>query len=243
MKERYQNPTLNEQLKLRLFTYNSNNLSDVYSIEQVAIYTKDSTIATEENPEGWRIVQTVSGEAVVQNDEGDYSLVIETTSPLYTIGNYKDVWKIVVQDGEEPFEVSNLFSIYPQQWYTSPTPIVFDFNFHFQPNKFRKGSIQFLIIEIKPNVPRASDLQRYYENLAIVSDLKISIEQTCGPCVPQESDLRLIVEDQLVDYREKRYGYYQLDTTDLDCGIYNVWFKLEFGGNVYISDKMQLQIY
>ena len=76
-----------------------------------------------------------------------------------------------------------------------------------------------------------------------MSDLKISIEQACGNCLSDEQDLRLIVDKELVQSREKRYGYYKLDTTEMDCGIYNVWFQLEFGGNVYISDKMQLQIY
>ena len=94
-----------------------------------------------------------------------------------------------------------------------------------------------------PNVPSAGNLRQYYENLAIVSDLKITIEQSCGDCMPQETDLRMIVEDDSVDYREKRFGYYKLDTTDMDCGLYDIWFKLEFGGNVYISDRFKLQIY
>jgi hypothetical protein len=100
-----------------------------------------------------------------------------------------------------------------------------------------------LIIEIKPNVPTAGDLRKYYENLAIVADLRITIEQSCGDCMPAERDQRLIVEEALVDYREKRYGYYQLDTTDLSCGIYDVTFRLDFGGNIYISDRMHIQIY
>jgi hypothetical protein len=105
------------------------------------------------------------------------------------------------------------------------------------------GSKQYLIIEIVPNVPTAGDLRQYYENLAIVSELKLSIEHHCGDCLPTEKDLRLIVDKESVGYREKRYGYYQFDTEDLECGVYNVWFQLDFGGNIYISDKMQLQVY
>jgi hypothetical protein len=96
-----------------------------------------------------------------------------------------------------------------------------------------------------PNVPTAGDLRAYYENIAIVSDLSISIEQNCGECIPAEQDLRLIVDNESVDYREKRHGYYKLDTEALEmgCGIYDVWFTLEFGGNKYISDRMHIQIY
>ena len=71
----------------------------------------------------------------------------------------------------------------------------------------------------------------------------MSIELACGNCVPAEQDLRLIVDRSLVDYREKGYGYYFLDTTDYDEGIYNMWFTLSFGENVFVSDKNSFQIY
>ena len=83
----------------------------------------------------------------------------------------------------------------------------------------------------------------YYENLAIVSDLKVSMEQVCGDCVPAEEDLRLVIDRELVNYREKGYAYYFLDTTQFDEGVYNVWFELCFGENVFISDKNALQIF
>ena len=170
-------------------------------------------------------------------------LPVNLDDKKYIIGRYLDIWTVEVIEGEPTGSIENCFDVYPNLFYTTPIPIVYDFSFHFQPNKFRKGSKQYLIIEIVPNVPTAGDLCKYYENLAIVSDLKLSIEQKCGECVPSESDLRMIVEDVKIDYREKRHGYYQLDTEDLDCGIYDIWFKLEFGGNVYISDRHQLQVY
>jgi hypothetical protein len=46
-----------------------------------------------------------------------------------------------------------------------------------------------------------------------------------------------------VDYREKGYAYYFIDTTDYDEGIYNIWFELAFGENLYVSDKNSFQIY
>lgn len=240
-KERYQNPTTGDTVKLRLFSYNSNNLANL-TVEKVEIYVLDPTEKCEANPDGRRLVQTFDGSSVVQEDTGTYLLEVEMTDPLYLLGTYKDVWTLAI-DNQPAQTAEQVFEVYPQLWYTTPIPVVYDFSFHFQPNKLRQGSIQYLIIEIVPNVPRSRDLRQYYENLAIVSDLQISIEQACGPCVPEEADLRLLVDDEPVDYREKRFGYYKLDTTDMDEGIYNVWFKLNLGENVYVSEKMQLQIF
>lgn len=240
-KERYQNPTIGDTANLRLFAHNSNNYADVV-VEKVELYFLDPTLKSESNPDGRRLVQTFDGSGVEHVDTGNYLLPVELTEPLHQIGTYLDIWTFSL-DSETTSTSEQWFKVFPQLWYFTPTPVVYDFSFHFQPNKLRQGSKQFLIIEVVPNVPHASDLKRYYENLAIASDMTISIEQTCGPCVPQEQDLRLLVEDEHVDFREMRFGYYKLDTSEMDCGIYNVWFKLEFGGNVYISDKMQLQIY
>ena len=120
---------------------------------------------------------------------------------------------------------------------------MYGFDFSFRPNKIRQGSKNYLIIDITPNVPKTSDLNRYYQNLAIVSPLKCLPEQECGECMPAEQDLRLVVDCELVELREKCVGYYYLDTTEMDCGIYNVWFQMDFGDTVHISDKQQVQIY
>lgn len=242
-KERYQNPAVADTVKLRLFTFNSNNLADVTSIDKVEIYYFDSTMITTENPKGMRLVQTIDGADVTTEDTGTYRVDVELEDKVYVIGDYTDVWTVNVLNDQPIETIYQYFQVYPDLWYSSPIPIVYDFNFHFQPNKFRKGSRQYLIIEIIPNVPTAGDLRQYYENLAIVSDLKISIEQSCGNCLPEEQDLRLIVDNEEVTYREKRYGFYQLDTEDLECGIYDVWFQLDFGTNRYISDRYKLQIY
>ena len=243
IKERYQNPAVGDTIKLRLFTYNSNNLADLDNISKVEIYYFDRAEISESNPDGRRLVETYDGSAVTVEDTGTYLLEIDAQENLYVIGKYLDVWTATVSDSQPAEKIEQVFEVYPNLWYTTPIPVVYDFNFHFQPNKFRKGSKQFLIIEIVPNVPTAGDLRKYYENLAIVSDMKISISQHCGACVPQEEDLRLIVDEESVDYREKRYGYYKIDTEDMDCGIYDVWFRLDFGGNVYISDRNNIQIY
>ncbi len=243
LKERYQNPTVNDSIRLRSFVYNSNNFSNVSNIEKVDIYFLDPTLRSEANPDGRRLVESFDGSLVVAEDVGKYLLEINAVSPLYTIGNYIDVWTMAIDNVEPSSAIEYKFSIYPNLWYTTPIPVVYDFKFHFQPNKFRQGEVKYLIMEIIPNVPRGSDLCAYYENLAIVSDLKLSLQQQCGPCAPKEGDLRLILDEVSVDYREKKFGYYQLDTRELDCGIYDIWFTLEFGTNVYISDRQQLQIY
>jgi hypothetical protein len=242
-KERYQNPVVGDLLNLRLFAYNSNNFADFREIEEVNIYYLDPAEINADNPDGRRLVESFNGDSVTSEDTGQYLLQTQLEQNVYVIGRYCDVWTVSVFEDQPSQTVEQYFEIYPALWYTTPMPIVYDFSFNFQPNKFRQNSKQYLIIEITPNVPRASDLRAYYENLAIVSDLKLTIEQRCGDCLPAERDARVIVEEVSVDYREKRFGYYQLDTADMECGIYDVTFRLDFGGNRYISDKHQFQIY
>lgn len=242
IKQRYQNPAVGDQIELRMLTYNSNNLADV-TVEQVDIYYLDPFEKTAENPDGRRLLDTFSGDAVTVEETGQYVLSLPTEAPKYLIGKYIDVWTISTTVDMPSSTINNYFEIFPQLWYTTPVPVVYDFNFHFQPNRLRKGSRQYLIVEVIPNVPRATDLARYYTNLAIGATLSITIEQACGECTPAERDLRIVVDDETITHREKCQGYYQLDTSEMDEGIYHVTFKMEFGGNVYISDRMQLQIY
>jgi hypothetical protein len=243
-KERYQNPAVGDEIKLRLLTYNSNNLSDLYEIEKIEIYFLDPTSVSPENPDGLRLVDSFDGSAITQEDTGTYLLTLPTESLKYSIGTYYDIWTVKADPEQESHSIRNRFDIYPNLWYSTPIPVVYDFDFRFRPNKMRKGSKQFLCVEIVPNTPTAGDLRQYYENLAIVSDLKISMEATeCNSCSDTERDLLLIFEDQSVDYREKRFGYYKIDTNDLECGIYDIWFKLEFGGNIFVSDRYKFQIY
>lgn len=244
IKERHQNPTCGDTINLRLFTYNSNNRKDVKSIEKVDIYAIDDSFRSAENPQGLRIITTVVADDIIQEATGQYLVQVELTDPLFTIGHYKDIWSVVFEDNEcATAQIANNFRIYSDLWFTTPIPPIYDFNFNFRPNKIRKGSKRYILIQVVPNVPRGSDILPYYENLAIVSDLRVSIELFCGECVPQEQDLRLVVDRTLVDYREQGYAYYFLDTTEYDEGIYNMWFELSFGENVFISDKNSFQIY
>lgn len=243
LKERYQNPTVGDTVRLRLFFYNNNSFSDVSSIESIALY-KLNPGASINDVNARTLVKNVPVNQIVNDGTGKYYVDVLVEEIVFTIGNYVDVWTVNFVDNDEGLsQIVNPFTIYPSVWYTTPIPVVYDFNFVFRPAKIRKGSKRYIIIELTPNVPKGTDLQRYYENLAIVGDLKVSIEQRCGECLPPEEDLRLIVDRAPVDYREKKFGYYQIDTVDYDVGIYDIWFELEMGENTYISDRMQLQIY
>jgi len=243
MKQRYQNPVVGDTVKLRLFFYNSNNFADVNSISKIDIYKVDDG-ASVNDVAARTFVQTVSSNQVVKESTGRYYIDVVLQDPSYTIGRYVDVWSVEFENNNDTTStITNFFQIYPDLWYTTPIPVVYDFNFQFRPARLRQGSKRYLIIEVVPNVPKGTDLQRYYENLAIVGDLKLSIEQRTGACLPQEADLRLIVDKVAVDYREKQFGYYLLDTTDYEIGIYDVWLELDLGENIYISERNQLQIF
>jgi hypothetical protein len=228
---------------LRLFAYNANNRTNFSEVQKVEIYFLDPTAKTAENPDGRTLVKTIGSDDVSNDDVGEYKIEFELADPLYVIGNYIDVWTVVAEELENVATIENTFQTYPDLWFTSPTPIVYDFSFSFRPNKIRKGSKRYLVVDVTANVPRASDLERYYYNLAVVSPLKIYIEQLCGDCVPSEADLRMVVEGDDIELREKNTGYYLLDTEDLEVGMYNVWFELSLGESVYLSDKNQLQIF
>lgn len=248
LKERSQNPVVGDELTLRLFTYNSNQRQNVAAVEKVDIFFLDPECADENNTLGLRLVESIDGALVSEIADGfggQYSITINLADQQYVIGKYLDVWHLEFESGQEPGTVENKFQVVPDLWYTSVEPIVYGFSFQFRPNRLRSGERRWLIVDVMPNVPNATDLERYYANLAVASPLRISIEQACGDCVPQEQDLRLVVDRELVELRKGCEGHYFLDTAalELDCGIYNVWFEMEFGESLYISEHQQLQIF
>jgi hypothetical protein len=247
IKERNQNPVVGDALNLRLFTYNSNHRQGVESVEQVEIYQLDATCATEENPEGRRLVSTISSseiEEVTDPFGGQYRASVLLEDQVFNIGKYIDVWYVKFNESQSG-TVTNEFKVISDLWFASDMPIVYDFSYGFRPNRIRKGERRWLNIDIVPNVPYTGDLLRYYVNLAISSPVKIFIEKACGDCVPKEKDLRMVVENGEVEHRRDSEGYFFLNTVelDMDCGIYNVWFELEFGESKYISENLQLQIF
>jgi hypothetical protein len=243
-KDRYQNPVIGDTVALKMFVFNSNNTAALDSITDVKIYWLDLDAATPSNPDGRTLVQTIPGASVTNPAQGEYLLDLFLDPLIYTeTGRYIDEWTVVFQPGDTPAIIDQLFQIFPDLWYTTPIPVVYDFEFYFQPNRFRKGTKKFIEIEIVPNVPRATDLQTYYENLAIAANVFVFISRRCGDCVPCEEDLRMVVDRESTQYKEKNRAFYFLDTSEMDCGVYDIWFELDFGGNVYVSDNNQIEIY
>lgn len=245
LKDRYQNPTIGDTVRLKFFVLNSNMTAEVQAINEIRIYYLDQDVCKcDPVTMGRVLVQTIPASSVVNPTQGEYYIDLYLDPTIYTkLGRYVDEWEVVFQPGDTPANHDQLFQVFSELWYTTPIPIVYDFSFYFQPNKMRFGEVKSIEIEIIPNVPRATDLCAYYENLAISAQLFVFISQRCGDCLPCESDLRLVVDRQPTDYREKNRGFYKIDTRKFDCGIYDIWFELDFGTNIYISDTNQFQIY
>ena len=242
-KQRGQSIRLNDTVTLKLFVFNGSAPANVQSVEKVEIYRLYATEVTDENPFGKLLVETISGSDVMNEEEGVYSVDLLLDSPQYTIDRYADEWTLVLDSGLPTGVSEQLFEIRPNAWFTDSRPIVHDFSFEFVPNKIVSGSKRYIEIDVIPNVPHNSEKLNYYKNLVSAGDLYISIEKACMPCLPDEEDLRLEVDRELVTEREFCMGHYFLDTSEMDCGIYQVWFELDLGPNVYISDKQPLQIF
>ena len=242
-KERYQNPTVGDDLYLRLFAFNANAPKDLSYIDKVEIYFLDPTEVSETNRDGRILIKNIDGDDVTKTRTGEYAVSINIESDVFVIGQYLDVWHVTMQDNAPLSTITQRWNVYPTLWFTTPAPLAYDFSFDFRPNRIRKGPRRYLIINVTPNVPTAPDLEKYYASLIIMAPLKIYIEMACGPCMPEEEDLRLIVDGEEVLYRERNDAFYQIDTEDMDVGIYNIWFEMELGDNLYISEKQQLQIF
>lgn len=239
VKERDQNFVCGDTAVLRLYQFNENAPAGV-TVNRVEIYFLDPFNRSAENPDGRTLVQTLTP---TTDAVGQYSVNVALTSPMYGIGKYVDVWDITYTTGDCPGKQEFQFTIGASKWYANSEPYLWSFAFAFRPTKFRKNERKHIIVEVTPNVPHISDLERYYADLNTYPALFVTMALRCGECVPVEQDLRTVVERQQIEVRNKRLGYFFLDTTDLDCGIYDIWFDLDLGGNTYISPKNQIQIY
>jgi hypothetical protein len=241
-KDRNMNPVVGDDLTLKLYVYNSNSFADVQEIRKVEIWTVDKTVKSESNPDGLRVVEEIEGAAVANESTGVYSVTVSLEDSKYTIGKYADVWYTTMRQNGRETRREQYFQVFPDLWYTSPMPIVYDFSFNFQPNSMALGNKKPIMIQIEPNVPKASDLAKYYENLVIGANVLVSMRKHCGPCLPQEEDLRLVLDEVPVEYKDKNKAFLTIDTEELGCGTFDVWFKMEFGGFIYISDPMAFQV-
>ena len=124
-KERLQNPNCGDTIKLRLFSYNSNNRANLTSIDNINIYLLDANEITASNPDGRVLIQTINSEDVILESTGSYLVEVDAAEPLYTIGTYIDVWSVTVKDNEcGATDITNKFNLYPDLWFTSPIPPV-----------------------------------------------------------------------------------------------------------------------
>lgn len=243
LKERNQNAVVGDTLRLRMWTFASNNFADPSSVNGLDVYVLDPVMATVANPDGRTLVQSLGSGSVVREAEGKYYADLSLASPTYAQGTYIDSWSVTYGPGDDPVANDQYFTVYPPLWITSPGPVLYDFTFTLYPNRIVKGEVKNIIVTIHPNVPKATDLERYYYNLAVLGDITFTIIQRCGPCLPPEEELRTVVEDAPADYRERCQAFYKLDTTELDCGIYDVQVKFQMGGNTYYSERLPFQIY
>jgi len=244
IKERSQNLNTGDEVKLRLLTYNHNARKNLHSVNKVEIYFKDDKEISESNPNGLVLVDTINN-IVEENDDfgGHYSISVDLEDQKYVIGEYVDLWYVEFERDQPESKLDYHFVIHPDLWYTNTEPIIYDFAFNFSPNRLRIGERKWIRIEPIPNIPNSSNFKQYYANLAIASDVKLFLEQECGPCVPEEIDLRMVLEDEPTQ-RCGTNAIYFLDTNklELEKGLYNIWFKLEFGESCYISEKEKIQI-
>jgi len=242
VKSRTQNPVVGDIVRLSLYTSSSNNRVDV-TTNTVNIYFLDPAEVGEENPDGRRLVQQILSDEItkVPDTTGEYYVDVELISDQYVIGQYVDSWDCLYQG--QSVTQSNLWEVYANLFTATPTPVVYGFQFRFRPNRLRIGSKQYLVIEVEPDVPYVSDLDNYYLKMATTAPLKIYIQMACVPCMPEESDLRMVIEGEDITYRENCRAYYLLDTTDMDCGEYYVWFEMACGETLHVSDKQVLQIF
>lgn len=244
IKERFQNPAVLDEVNLRIFAFNANAPKDFQDIEKVEIYYLDPTLVSESNPDGRTLIDTVLPENIHQDKTGEYYITLTLASEQYVIGRYYDVWHVTMQ-GDHPTTVQQPWEVYPSLWFTTPAPIAYDFRFDFRPNKIRKGSKRYIIIDVTPNVPTAPDLYKYYTALIVGATIRFYVQLVCGNCMPQEEDLRTLVDGEEITYRERNQAFYQIDTTDDSWqeGVYDIWCEMDLGGNIYVSEKQQIQIY
>ena len=254
-RERYQNPVLGDTINLRLFTFNSNLNVDPFKIDRVDVYWLDDSLKSASNSDGRTLIQQFSSADIQHIGEGQYLLPVflnpyKTVSGseefFYRIGDYIDAWWIIFEGDENATKTENEFKVYPDLWYASPMPMVYDFDFEFSPNKLIRGSKQYLIVGIKCMAPGSTAKEQYYQTLAVLGNLgvSISVSTRCDCYDTVYPSRNIIVDKASVSYRDNNRGYYLLDTTKLPttCSLFDIWFTYDYGGNTFISPKFALQI-
>lgn len=248
-KEKYENPTLGDTVRLRLYVYNSNAMTSVKVFRSIAIYLLDPFNKSEQNIDGRTLITQIATTTITQQSVGNYYVdLVLNSSDDFVLGDYIIQWNLIFEnDPDCPSIIEDKFTIYSRNWATSDLPLIHSFDFKFSPNRFVKNSKQYLIVKIIPKAQNADTLSRYYANMAVSSGLTVSISERCGPCNNVDED-DFILENEPVEIRERGTGYVLLDMREdndlgLECGLYNIFFTLEFGNTVHVSPVSQFEIY
>jgi hypothetical protein len=242
-RERFGNPVIGEEVTLRLFVFNANQMANLREVEKIDIYKLGDAPVTSDNPDGRRFITTISSDDITLDATGVYSTNLLLSDPLFTLGRYVDEWTVLFDECTQSTVEENFFEIKRDLWFTDVAPIVHDFEFTFQPNRMVKGSKKYITIEVQPLVPRGTDLERYYKNLITVGEVLVTIEMKCSDCLPSEKDLRIICENEPASFRDGCFAYFFMNTEELDCGLYNMQFTLNMGPNCFVSDKQQFLVF
>lgn len=255
IKERTQNPVLGDTINLRLFSYSSNTLSDVYRVKSVKIFYLDHDQRTENNPDGRVLIRTVAEPDIQNPSDGEYLLPLITNETEFRVGSYIDRWEILFEDTDNRDGViENSFHIYRDLWYTSEKPIIYDIGFNFQPYRLVQGCRKHLRVDLEIFAPEEDIIDKYYYYLLTLADIQLRIVQDEGVGYEEvETDKNVVLNWTTVDFRENTTGYYRIDTSadprphragkPWGTGIYLVQFRATLGGNLYLSQKFRIQIY
>lgn len=255
IKERGQNPTLGDTILLRLLTYNSNALADVYEIEKVEIFFKDPHQRIESNPQGEILVSTIPGDEVIRTSEGNYLVKLETDQTNFRIGDYIDRWTIRFKEMDDRVGVINKeFDIYRDLWYTSTQPIVYEVAFSYQPTRVIQGSRKYLRTDLKIYAPNKTQVDDYYYYLKTLNNVKIKIWLYEGKELDLKDPQRNIMLNWVqTSYRDGNIAYYLLDTSidpringtcgPWPLGVYKVQFRADLGETIHLSNPYTLQVY
>ena len=234
-----------DTVQLGFCSFNSGLKDPAGGVTKVDIYHLGALEPTLDNPLGKSLVITITGDSIIHDSMGRYHIELPLNFPQFQIGSFQDVWSYILDPYGDTCQSVFEFIISNNLWFTDTQPLVHDFNFKFRPNRVTKGSRKYIEVIVEPNLPHTSEKRRFYENVISCGELSISIKKICSDCLPQEEDLKLVVDNEIITERAGNRGWYFLDTTndDLDCGIYDVVFVFNLGESTFISEAEPLQVY
>ncbi len=250
LRERYQSPTLGDQINLDLYNYQNNALDDLYDIQKIEVYFLNTSQISDHNPDGRRIKETILPVNISSVTTGHYRTVVTLEDTTYEIGDHLDIWYVKFNSYDEEFiPIVNNFVVYTDLRETHDRPFVYSVDFEIHPKKIVKGSKQYIKINFRPQIDSVNLLERFYYNIKTTSNLYVRIELTegCGyhSGFP-EMNLMTDPEWKPAEIRGDNEAYLLVDTTDTgdyELGIYSVQAKIVIDDQEIISPRFWMQIF